>query len=222
MSKLIWLPFVLVALPTISACDGGTPRLEVERASGLTTTEAGGRDQTTVSLTSAPSKTVTMRVWVDDPNEGKLDKDTLTFEPNAYRDIPLTVTGVDDQVRDGHRLYHIMLDDTISEDVTLVGLHASPIAVTNLDDESPAILVGEAAPMLKENGGKTEVLVRLTSRPSGKVEIPVGQADDARLTVTPSTLVFFPLDWDQPRSLTVTSHDDATAQGLLTAWIPLG
>ncbi len=225
MSKWLVLSAFLVAVPALSGCgdSGGGAKLKVDRTSGLVTTEAGGHDQIKVSLTSAPDKPVTLRVWVDDPNEGKLDRDILTFQPHAYRDLPVVVTGVDDHVRDGHRLYHIVLDDTVSDDAAFVGLHATPVAVTNEDDESPAILVGEAAPgQLDEKGGKLELPVRLTSRPSDKVVIPVEQPEDARLTVSPATLVFYPRDWDEPRTLTVLSHDDGIAQGPLTVRIPLG
>ncbi|QEF98823.1 Calx-beta domain protein [Stieleria maiorica] len=113
-----------------------TPGITVTPTSGLTTSETGGTAVFSVVLDSAPTADVTISLSSSDSSEGIVDQTTLTFTPDNW-DSPqiVTVTGVDDTVRDRNVSYVIQTGTAQSSDATYDGLDADDVQVTNQDNE---------------------------------------------------------------------------------------
>ncbi len=105
----------------------------------ITTTEAGpGTAQFSVVLNVAPLADVTIAVFSTDLGEGTVSTALLTFTPGNFGNPQMvTVTGVDDPVRDGNIAYTIVLDPATSTDPAFNGYNAADVSAVNIDDEVP-------------------------------------------------------------------------------------
>ncbi len=107
----------------------------INPTSGLTTTEYGGAANFTVRLDNQPTADVVVGFSIDDPTEGTVSPDTLTFTPSNWN-VPqkVTVTGADDTIDDGDIAYHITVSPA-SSDPIYNGMAVPDIIATNLDDD---------------------------------------------------------------------------------------
>src|SRR4029077_18470544 len=88
--------------------DDDTAGFTVPPTSGLTTTEAGGTATFTVKLTSQPTANVTIGLSSSNTAEGTVSPASLTFTAANWSTAQVvTVTGVDDTVKDGDISYTI-------------------------------------------------------------------------------------------------------------------
>jgi hypothetical protein len=108
----------------------------VDPDGGLLTSEAGDQATFTIHLTSQPTDDVIVGVSSSDPAEGTVWPATLVFTAADWN-VPqtVTVTGVDDQVRDGDQVYAIVVAPVTSGDAFYHGLPVPNVGVTNLDDD---------------------------------------------------------------------------------------
>ena len=205
------------------ACDGGegAPSSSSERAkirvtptSGLVTAEAGGAVEFTVGLTEAPRAPVSVRVFSDDESEGTVDVSELVFTRDDWGPRVVRVTGVDDAVQDGNALYHVVLDEAVSDDLRFQSVPASDVTLTNVDDDTPGVTVSYTEGVYtSERGGTALLSVRLNSRPTGIVVVPVSSSDPAEGEVSTNLLTFYPRSWDVPQELILTGVDDDETDG---------
>ncbi len=79
----------------------------------------------------------------------------------------------------------------------------SPTSLTVKDEDS-------VSRNIKENGGKTDYTVKLSSQPSGNVTVTPQINDTNIAKVKPATLTFTPTNWSKPQAVTVTGVDDDT------------
>ena len=195
--------------------DGDIPGITMSLTSGLTTTETGGMAQFTVVLDSQPTADVTIGVSSSDLTEGTVSPLSLTFTSgNWNRAQPVMVTGVDDEAADEHVAYIIVTAPATSGDSDYNGLNATDVSVTNIDDDTPSVLVIQTDGWTNVSEGKaTDTYeVALTSQPTADVVItlmPGGQ-----LSVVPAELTFDLSDWDTSQTVTVTATDDDVDEGL--------
>jgi hypothetical protein len=120
---------------SVTNYDDDNAGVTITPTSGLVTTEAGGSDTFTVTLTSQPS--VFVRIYLDsnDTEEGKVSPRWLTFYPGQWN-IPqeATITGVNDSDVDGDIPY--MVETTSSSgDSDYDDIDVEDVSVTNLDDD---------------------------------------------------------------------------------------
>ncbi|TWU31741.1 Calx-beta domain-containing protein [Novipirellula artificiosorum] len=112
------------------------PGITVSPTSGLTTSEAGGWATFSIVLDSAPTSDVTVSLSSSDVSEGIVDKTTLTFTPGNWGTAQIvTVTGVDDAVRDRNVSYVIQTGSAQSSDEAYSGLNVDDVQLTNQDNE---------------------------------------------------------------------------------------
>jgi hypothetical protein len=112
------------------------PGVFVSQTSGLTTSESGGRASFTVVLTHPPLANVVISVASQDLTEGTVNVTQLVFTPTNWNFAQtVTVTGVDDSVRDGNVRYVINLGSVESSDPNYNGLAVSDVELTNQDNE---------------------------------------------------------------------------------------
>ncbi len=103
------------------------------------TGEDGTAATFTVSLTAAPHADVTVPVASSDTGEGAVDRSSLTFTANDWNvDQTVTITGVDDTLKDGDQSYEIRFGAAVSTDAAYSGLTPDPVSVINVDDDSGA------------------------------------------------------------------------------------
>jgi uncharacterized repeat protein (TIGR01451 family) len=115
--------------------DDDTAGIEVSPTSGLTTTEAGGTATFTVSLAARPQSDVTIALESSDPGEGQPSPATLTFTTDDWSTPQtVTVTGQDDDLRDGNVSYTIAVQPAQSGDAAFAGIDPADVAAINLDD----------------------------------------------------------------------------------------
>lgn len=146
-----------------------TPGIQVSPTAGLVTTEGGGIDTFTVVLGTAPTATVALELWSDDPSEGLLltgsqgpaTNVVLMFDVSNW-DTPQTVVvqGQQDAAVDGNIAYTIITGVAASLDPGYDGLDPADVGATNLDDETPpGVSVTAIDPATMPAGGSIEVTI---------------------------------------------------------------
>merc|ERR1712072_418092 len=96
---------------------------------------------------------------------------------------------------------------------TYNGVAASTITITATDNDSAGVvLTGIADAAVADNGGTKTFTVKLNSKPTADVTISVNSADTGVATVSHSSLVFTPSNWDSAQTVTVTAQDDSVDQ----------
>lgn len=175
------------------------------------TTEQGGMAQISVHLAVKPSANVAVSVTSSKPGEGKPTIEALTFTPENY-DAPQTVTvkGVDDNVIDGSQSYEIKFGPALGAPYDGA---STAVSLMNIDDETAEILMTPARGFVTEEGGQTEFAVVLASKPTANVTLTVVSRDPGEGTLSPTTLVLTPDNWNAPQVVTITGVDDNLQDG---------
>ena len=195
----------------------------------VTTREGGAMtDSFTVRLTGEPTATVTVGVALTGSNtdEATVSPSSLTFTTSDW-DVPrtVTVTGVDDSLRDADQAYTITLDPSspgTSGDSNYDGLASSTVSGTNVDNDScsatnPCATLTLSASTIYEQAGHAtrqaalraelshnapaEVRIRVSATPSTNAA-----ADD--YTLTGNTLVIQAGSKRSTGTVPITAVDD--------------
>jgi hypothetical protein len=200
---------------SVTNLDNDTAGFTVTPTSGLVTTEAGGTAQFTVKLNSQPTASVQVNLSSNTPTEGTAAPGVLTFTAlNWSTAQTVTVTGVDDAVQDGDKLYTIVLAAAISADTHYNTLKPSDVTVTNLDNDIAGYVVTPTSGLVTtEAGGTAQFTVKLTSQPTVSITIPIASNTPTEGTVSPTTLTFTTANWNTAQTVTVTGVDDAVQDG---------
>ncbi|MDX2020241.1 MAG: Calx-beta domain-containing protein [Deltaproteobacteria bacterium] len=195
--------------------DNDSPGFVFAPLTPLVTSEDGTSTTFTVALQSKPSANVTIALSSSKPAEGTVAPASLTFTTDNWNaPQTVTITGVNDDAADGNQVYSIVTGAATSTDAGYNGVDPLDVPVTNNDNDMPAILVVAAANLTTtEAGGTATFTVRLQTRPSGNVTIPVSSSDTSEGTVSPTQLVFTPDNWNGVRNVTVTGVNDDDIDG---------
>ncbi len=208
---------------TVANTDNDTANVLVSTRS-LTTSEAGGSDTFTVSLTSKPASNVTINAASSDPTEGTTEPSSLVFTPENYA-TPQTVrvTGVDDAFVDGNVAYSIRLS-IASNDAVYARQVLPTIAATNLDNDVANVIV--TAPFgglrVSEAGTSASFTVRLIGQPMSNVVFPLTVDKPGEAKLSASSIVFTPDNYAAPKTITVTGVNDFIADGSQPFTINIG
>ncbi len=211
------VPELLVRL-----ADDEVAGFSLEASRDLQTTEAGGQATFKLSLTLPPTDEVIVALSSNNPAEGTVSPSSLTFLHRNWR-IPqtITVTGVNDQLRDGDVRYEVRAV-AHSLDAAYEGLAIEPQSLTNLDDDRADLVFDVHSVITQEGGTTATVWVRLDAAPSAEVDIPLGSSNPAEATVSPAHLRFGPTSWSTPQAIVVSGVDDAILDGTQTYWVQTG
>lgn len=188
----------------------------VVSGAGLITTEAGGDDTFTVKLGTQPTEDVTIGLSSDDTAEGTVSPASLTFTNGNWNiEQTVTVTGVDDALRDGNISYSIVTEAATSTDSNYNNVDASDVSITNTDDDLPGVTVTPVSGIATTEAGVTDTFtVVLDVFPTADdVTIGLSSSDTAEGTVSPASLTFTTSNWNVPQTVTVTGVDDGTTDG---------
>ena len=80
--------------------------------------------------------------------------------------------------------------------------------------ELPALKITPTSGLAtSELGGSQQLEISLSTRPTAPVEVAISVSDSTEATVSPATMTFTELDWNQPQELTVRGIDDSFFDG---------
>ncbi|MBF0350201.1 MAG: hypothetical protein HQM11_04180, partial [SAR324 cluster bacterium] len=178
------------------------------------TTEAGGSATFSVSLKSEPASTVILSVASSDKTEGTVQPETLTFtQVNFNAPQLVTVTGVNDDVKDGNVSYTITIAISSTVDPNYISLIEKKVAVKNIDDETAGFSVSAISQNTTEGKGTATFTVKLNSQPESDVQIGLSSNDSTEGTISPTSLTFTSANWNANQTVTVTGVDDNVQDG---------
>lgn len=199
----------------VSNVDDDSPGVTVTPTTGLKTTEMGGEATFTIRLNAKPAADVTIPLSSSNDKEGVVAPKSVVFTTlNWNAPQTVTVTGVDDSAADGPQTYKIVTAPATSSDSTYNGIDGDDVSVINVDDESAGITVTPTTGLsVTEAGGSATFTVRLNSKPTADVTIPLTSSKTTEGTVSPASVVFTADNWNAPQTVTVTGVDDSTADG---------
>ncbi|MBM4090879.1 MAG: DNRLRE domain-containing protein [Planctomycetes bacterium] len=191
------------------------PGITVSVPSSPTTSENGASATFTVVLNAQPTADVNIGVSSGDVTEGSVAPGTLAFTSlNWNQPQTVTVTGLDDDLRDGPVAYSVVIAAAVSTDARYNGIDAPDPSFTNLDNDTPGITVSApSGPSTTEAGGTVTFTIVLDSQPAADVTIGLSSSDTTEGTVSPTGVTFTSVNWATPQVLTVTGVDDSIADG---------
>ena len=199
---------VTVSAVDVTVRDDETPGVSI-RPTKLTIAE-GGSDSYEVVLTSKPSHEVTVTITHGGDTDIDSAPDRLTFSSSDWnQEKTVTVTSAqDDDARDDTAT----LSHTVSStDGDYNGVTVSAVDVTVRDDETPGVSIRPTKLTIAE-GGSDSYEVVLTSKPSHEVTVTITHGGDADIDSAPDRLTFSSSDWNQEKTVTVTSAQDDDAR----------
>src|SRR4051812_3958958 len=101
--------------------------------------------------------------------------------------------------------------DPVYSGITLPNLSVS---VTDNATANAGITVSSTSGLVTtEAGGTATFRIHLDAQPTATVTIALGNSDTTEGTVSPTSLVFTPADWNLDQTITVTGLDDAVDDG---------
>lgn len=197
--------------------------IQVVPVGSTSTTESGNTADFTVSLTTRPTKNVTIPIKSSNTAEGTVNVKQLVFTPaNWATPQKFTVKGVDDAVVDGDKPYQVVLGKFKSADKSYKALLPISQNLTNIDNDVPGIRVTSANTLqTTEGAGKATFSVKLATKPTANVIVPLQSTNPLEGTVAAS-LTFTPTNWNQSQTVTVTGVNDSKVDGDQTYQITFG
>ena len=164
---------------------------------GLYTTEWGGQATFTIVLDRQPTADVTVGLSSSDTGEGRVTPDSVTFNQDDWKAPQVvTVTGIDDSIRDPNQPYKIITAPAVSDDPFFNGKNPIDLDLVNVDNDSAGItVVPRAGLVTSEAGGQDTFTVVLNSEPKNDVTIALTSSNTMEGTVSPESLVFTPRNW---------------------------
>jgi large repetitive protein len=196
--------------------DDDFPRIVVDAAPMLSTSEDLEAAIFTVSLLTKPTGLVKVDVASLRPEEGVASPTLLTFDEENWKATQtVTVMGVNDDVADGPQSYLVRVKpnaETLDEGYR--ALLEQDVTLTNIDNDSAGFRVTPLGELrTTERGGTATFSIELTSKPKADVTIPLRTSDDSEGTVTPNQLFFTTDNYKSAQVVTVRGVDDPRADG---------
>ena len=160
-------------------------------------------------LTSPGIEPVDLPITSGDPAEGTVSPSSLRFTADNW-DKPqtVTVTGADDDRKDGNRGYTVAVGPAVSQDRRYAGLEGTRVTLLNRDDEPGFSIEAAATLVTSESGAQATFRVVLNRAPLATVRLALSSSNEAEGKVSPAELVFEPSDWNQPQTATVVGIED--------------
>ena len=82
------------------------------------------------------------------------------------------------------------------------------VAVACSNDDAAQFTTSTTSRTVAENGGVATFTTVLSVQPGADVVLAAASSDSREVTVSPATLIFTPLNWNQPRTISVTGVND--------------
>jgi len=163
----------------LSNLDDDTAGIFISPTTGLITDESGTSDTFSVVLTSQPLADVVISLGSSSPLEGVLSASTLVFTPDNWNiPVVVSVTGVNDFINDGNRMYQIVATPASSADPLYNGLVAGAVDIFNLDVVEPVLTDPQQIGPVPETRTVPVILtLDEAAAPAAPEEIIIAEAD---------------------------------------------
>jgi hypothetical protein len=126
--------------------------------------------------------------------------------------IPIQIT--DDFIDDDDETVIVTLAGTNNTKVTIGSTPSATNTIVN--DDVASVAIAGAPISLPEFGATETLLVALTSQPTSDVTVTITGVDATEHTLSATTLIFTPDDWDFQQAVDVSSVDDFVQDGDVT------
>ena len=170
----------------------------------------GGSDSYQVFLTSQPAHDVTVTISYSGDQDVSIDDQELTFTGSDW-ETAQTVTVSADQDEDARDDTATLSHSVASTDGDYNGIGVSEVDVTATDDETAGVSILPEELTIAE-GGSDSYRVVLTSQPAHDVTVTITHGGDNDIDSDPDRLTFSPSNWNQEKTVTVTSAQDDDAR----------
>ena len=180
---------------------------ETEQSTDVTEGDAS-EDIYEVVLATQPTDDVTVTVVTD--AEVATSDTSLVFTPENW-DVPrlVTVTAVDDDVDEPDSHTGTIQHTASSNDARYDSVNVPSITVNVVDDDTVGISLNVDTTLETTEGGDgDQFTVVLDTEPTSAVAIFLASSDGTEGGVSPTSLMFTPTDWNQPRTVTVSPVND--------------
>ncbi len=178
------------------------------------TSEDLGTASFKVALNSRPTANVVIPISSNDEGEGVTSPTSLTFTTNNWSSAQtVTITGVNDDFADGTQVYKALVGAASSTDTDYEGLDGDDVSLSNVDNDSASIDVTPVLGDTSEAGTTTTFTIRLNSKPTANVTIPVSSSDDNEGSLSITSVSFTTDNWSSAQTVTVHGEDDKVADG---------
>ena len=195
----------------VTATDDETASVSTDDdANGKLTIAEGGSDTYQVFLTSQPAHDVTVTITHSGDQNVGIDDQELTFTGSDW-ETPQAVTVSADQDEDARDDAATLSHSVASTDGDYNGIGVSEVEVTATDDETAGVSILPEELTIAE-GGSDSYRVVLTSQPAHDVTVTITHGGDNDIDSDPDRLTFSPSNWNQEKTVTVTSAQDDDAR----------
>jgi gliding motility-associated-like protein len=165
----------------LSITDDDIVRLRLYYSDGnkLITNENGSNDYFEIALGRKPTSDVTINISGTDDTEVTADTQQLIFTPdNWIEKQKIVVTGKDDPDIDSDINYNYIVSiDKVNSAAEYLALGDLLVDGINIDNDTPRIFVSDISNHTDETGKAAIFRVRLSSRPTADVIIPIISSD---------------------------------------------
>ena len=182
--------------------------------------ENGGTATVTVSLETAAGLGVgvTVRFTAPFPTAAGLSPATILATLTTTTDRALvTLTAVNNSDLSGNQPYALNLA-VVSGPGSYAGL-VRTVTGTVLDDDIPNLQLTPSSALDLSEGGMTQVMVRLATRPASNVTVAVSSSDSLELAVSPAEIVFTDSDWNTAQPVLLSAVVDSDVDGTQTVTV---
>lgn len=183
--------------------------------SGISTTETGGQATFTIRLNAQPTANITIDLSSSNPSEGIVSPSSVTFtSANWSTPQTITITGQNDEVMDGNKVYTINTTMITGGDAKYNALNPPDVTVTNMDEDMAGFYVNPISGLTTtEAGGQATFTIKLTSQPTANVTIGISSSNTNEGTISPSSLTFTFGNWNASQTVTITGVNDYIQDG---------
>ncbi len=203
---------------TVTNTDDDAAGITVNPMTGLATSESGDSAQFTVALESQPTSDVRIDLFSNNMAEGTVSPLVLVFTTENWAEPQtVTITGVGDDVDDGNVAYSVAVSSVASTDPNYSATDPVDVSLTNLDDDTAGIMVDSTGSLTtNEAGGTAEFTVRLSTEPIADVTVTVLSGDSTEGVLSPASLLFTSVNWNEAQAVTAAGVDDDVDDGDVT------
>jgi len=118
-------------------------------------------------------------------------------------DIPITITGVNDNLADGNITY------TITVTASGMGVGTLNVSATNNDNDQPGVTFSRTSGLVTtESGGTDSFTVSLNTQPFGDITMSLASNLTSEGTVSPASITFTNANWNSAQQVTLTGVGD--------------
>lgn len=198
---------------TISNLDNNLTTFFVSKVRG-NTSEAGEKASFSIRLNTKPIGRVKIAVHSDRPKEAIPDLESLLFDKSNWdQNRKVMVIGLDDDVDDGDKPYHIIVTSSSETDPAFNDIPPVKLKLVNQDDDQAGVQVKTINTMSAENGDEAQFSVRLTSKPRSAVVLLFKSSRPGEARMIVQHAAFQTGNWDKERVIRIKGIPDYLVDG---------